>query len=249
MPSIDSIKERILIALLEDFRSKELGADSLKRDYEGVAIRSLHEMLNGEAKVDVYLAFKELEEKKLIGTGPMEAYENKPGSSIMILGVFSKREYAYLKEGGYKIAAAYPASAAKKYKSKASLAAALEKHFYGIHPRIIEKCGSLYENGEYAEAVEKSFKTVRDRLRDLTGYETGSEAFGKGKLYIQGATAPHVDADFNQAVKFLTMAIDMFRNEKSHTSDARIDDPVRAHQYLSLSSLALALLEKATKQG
>jgi hypothetical protein len=41
------------------------------------------------------------------------------------------------------------------------------------------------------------------------------------------------------------MAIDMFRDEKSHTSDARIKDPVRAQQYLNLSSLAMSLLDDA----
>lgn len=114
-----------------------------------------------------------------------------------------------------------------------------------LHPEIAEKCSPLYKPGTYAESVEKGFKVVRDRLRKLTGHETGSEAFGKGKLHIIGAAAPHVDNDFNQAVKFLTMAIDMFRNEKSHTSDAHIADPVRAHHYLVLSSLAMYLLDNA----
>jgi hypothetical protein len=41
------------------------------------------------------------------------------------------------------------------------------------------------------------------------------------------------------------MAIDRFRNEKSHTSDAEIDDPIRAYEYLRLSSLAMNLLEDA----
>ena len=41
------------------------------------------------------------------------------------------------------------------------------------------------------------------------------------------------------------MAIDRFRNEKSHTSDSKIDDPIRAYEYLNLSSLALHLLEGA----
>jgi len=45
------------------------------------------------------------------------------------------------------------------------------------------------------------------------------EAFGKGKLHIEGAVAINVDEDFNEAVKFFTMAIDRFRNEKSHTSE------------------------------
>ncbi len=114
-----------------------------------------------------------------------------------------------------------------------------------LHPDIHTKCQSLFAKEEYPEAVEKGFKVVRDRLRNLTSFETGSEAFGKGKLHIKGAAAPNVDQDFNDAVKFLTMAIDKFRNEKSHTSDAKIDDPQRAYEYLTLSSLAMHLLDQA----
>lgn len=120
-----------------------------------------------------------------------------------------------------------------------------ESDLAGLHPQVKGKCETLYEAGEYAEAVEKSFKVVRDRLRVLTGHETGSEAFGKGKLHIRGAAASNVDFDFNAGAKFLMMSIDMFRNEKSHTSDARIADPVRAQHYLMLSSLAMFLLEDA----
>ena len=114
-----------------------------------------------------------------------------------------------------------------------------------IHPKIFEKCKDLYKPSTYAEAVEKGFKVVRDRLRELTGHETGSKAFGNSKLHIKGATAPNVDGDFNEAVKFLTMAIDNFRNEKAHTSDAKIDDPVRAYHYINISSLAMYLLDNA----
>ncbi|MBU3978485.1 TIGR02391 family protein [Patescibacteria group bacterium] len=114
-----------------------------------------------------------------------------------------------------------------------------------LHPIIFSKCQSLFEKTEYPETVEKGFKVVRDRLRKLTGYETGSEAFGKGKLHIKGAAAQNVDLDFNEGVKFLTMAIDKFRNEKSHTSDAKIDDPKRAYEYLTLNSLAMNLLDQA----
>ena len=109
----------------------------------------------------------------------------------------------------------------------------------------MSKCRNLYESGDYVEAVEKSFKLVRDRLRALTSYETGSDAFGRGKLYVDGAAAPHVDEDFQNGVKFLTMAIDRFRNERSHTADGNINDSIRAYEYLRLSSLALHLLETA----
>lgn len=115
----------------------------------------------------------------------------------------------------------------------------------GLHPAIQETCVPLFDNAHYAEAVEKSYKVVRDRLRALTGYETGSDAFGKGKLRIGGAAAPHVADDFNEAVKFLTMAIDKFRNEKSHSSDGHTTDPDRAREYLAMSSLAMHLLDQA----
>ena len=118
-----------------------------------------------------------------------------------------------------------------------------ETLLFGIHPEILSKCLNLYNTGSHAEAVEKSFKIVKDKLRSLTGYESGSEAFGKGRLHIKGAAAENVDPDFNKAVQFLTMAIDMFRNEKSHTSDAKIENPIRSYQYLAMSSLALSLLE------
>jgi len=119
------------------------------------------------------------------------------------------------------------------------------EELFGIHSDIRTKCLSLYKSGAHAEAVEKSFKVVKDRLRELTGYENGSDAFGKGKLYIKGASAPNVESDFNKAVQFLMMAIDMFRNEKSHTSDAKIEDPVRSYQYLAMSSLAMSLLDNS----
>lgn len=114
-----------------------------------------------------------------------------------------------------------------------------------LHPAVCAKCTALFKPGTYAEAAEKGFKVVRDRLRDLTGFETGSEAFGKGGLFVKGAAAHNVEIDFNEGVKFLTMAIDRFRNEKSHSSDAQIDDPARAYEYLSLASLAMHLLDKA----
>lgn len=124
--------------------------------------------------------------------------------------------------------------------------AALKKEdLRDLHPEIFEKCHKLFDDGALPESVEKGFKVVRDRLRALTGHETGSEAFGKGKLHIKGATAAHVDEDFNEGVKFLTMAIDRFRNEKSHTSNAKIDSATRAHEYLRLSSLAMRLLDDA----
>jgi uncharacterized protein (TIGR02391 family) len=114
-----------------------------------------------------------------------------------------------------------------------------------LHPRIVAECATLFRSGHHTEAVEKSFKVVRGRLRELTGFDTGSEAFGKGGLRVRGAIDEYVEDDFNEAVKFLTMAIDRFRNEKAHALDARVSEPVRAVEYLAMSSLALRLLDRA----
>lgn len=120
-----------------------------------------------------------------------------------------------------------------------------EESVLKLHPEIVSKCIQLFRDAHFAEAVEKGFKVVKDRLRNLTGFEKGGDAFGRGGLHIKGASAANVDEDFNMGVKFLTMAIDRFRNEKSHTSDAKIFDPIRAYEYLRLSSLTMHLLDDA----
>lgn len=116
-----------------------------------------------------------------------------------------------------------------------------------LHPAIKKECLSLYNSKHFAKAVEEGFKVVRERLRELTTFETGSDAFGlgKGNLYVNGAAAPHVESDFQNAVKFLTMSIDNFRNEKAHTTDTSAQTPERAYEYLVMSSLAMHHLDNA----
>jgi len=119
------------------------------------------------------------------------------------------------------------------------------KSFFILDDRLAKRCENLFRNGHYSESVEAAFKVVRDRLRDLTGSERGQDAFKNGGLHIAGAAARNVDRDFNEAVKFMLMAIDNFRNERSHTSKIRIDDPVHAFEFLILCSLAMRFLDQA----
>jgi hypothetical protein len=63
---------------------------------------------------------------------------------------------------------------------------------HSLHPEIYSRCRRLYAGGDYGEAVGA-----------LTNYETGSEAFGKGKLYMAGAAASHFDDGFQNGVRFL----------------------------------------------
>lgn len=100
--------KHILGCLLQDFRTRGLGADALELGYDGVAIQELRKRSLGAdsttTSVDFELALKELEEKELVGTGPMDVIDNPPGSLVIFVGLYSKREYVYLTEKGYKAA-------------------------------------------------------------------------------------------------------------------------------------------------
>lgn len=248
MPSAESVASEILRALLAHFVEHGLSAKDLSNGYTGPTETALRELVPDANHVDFDLAVSALESKKFIDTGPKVAIENEPGASVVIFGLYSKREYVHLTEIGYRFAQKLVAPREKSDEHMNRRVDVKAAPNAGVHAVIWSKCGKLYENGAYAEAVEKSFRIVRDRLRALTGFETGTDAFGKGKLHVAGAIAPHVDEDFNKGVQFLTMAIDRFRNEKAHSSDGNIEDPVRAIQYLIVSSLALSFLEHATSR-
>lgn len=104
---IDDLGLQILVDVLNDFNQKGLGSDDLCEEYVGVPIVELKEKYctnEGHSQVDFDLALKELEENELVDTGPMVAHENPPDSSVIILGIYSKREFVYLTEKGYRAA-------------------------------------------------------------------------------------------------------------------------------------------------
>ena len=117
-----------------------------------------------------------------------------------------------------------------------------------LNPLIAKKVGLLFQNKHYSEAVGKAMLIVKDRLRDVTGYENGFPAFSNGGLYIKGSAAKNVDDDFQEAVKRLLGAIDKFRNEKFHTSEANLKDKNKALSYLHICDLALSFLEDGKYQ-
>lgn len=131
--------------------------------------------------------------------------------------------------------------AGKRYdKIKSSV---INRDIAGLSPRILAASEKLYRDQYYREAVGNAFMVVKDRLRDITGFENGYPAFDEGGLYIKGALAENVDSDFQEAVRRLLGAIDKFRNEKFHTSERGIDDEVKALSYLYMCNLALGFMD------
>jgi hypothetical protein len=105
--SLDDLAKHVLSDVLADFRARNLGSEALSKGYIGASLVEIEMKYcagGSYSKVDFDLAMKELEESKFIGTGPMVPYENTPGSQVVIIAIFSKREYVYLTEKGYRTA-------------------------------------------------------------------------------------------------------------------------------------------------
>jgi hypothetical protein len=107
MSTVDDLAKQILADVAADFRAKGLGSQALSDGYVGADIGALEVKYctdGSHSKVDFDLALKELEETKFVDTGPMVPYENTPGSQVVVIAIFSKREFVYLTEKGYKAA-------------------------------------------------------------------------------------------------------------------------------------------------
>jgi hypothetical protein len=117
--SLDDLAKHILADVLADFRARHLGSEALSEGYVGPSMAALEMQYCTEgshSKVDFDLAMKQLEKDKLAETGPMVPYENTPGSQVVIVGIFNKRQFVYLTEKGYRAAqkpAAKPRSPAQ----------------------------------------------------------------------------------------------------------------------------------------
>jgi hypothetical protein len=108
MGKVEQVSKQILAYLLTDFQGRDLGAEALHQSYVGVPLSDLKQKCFENDKttttVDFELALKDLESRSLVATGPMVPHENPPNSAVVFIGLFSKREYLYLTEKGYKAA-------------------------------------------------------------------------------------------------------------------------------------------------
>lgn len=101
MSVVDRLAAEILQALMADFKEKGLSATALKDGYVGMSFDELRQRFAQDSAVDFDLAMSSLE-KGLVDSGPRVPFDNEPGSGILFLGFYSKREYAYLTEAGYR---------------------------------------------------------------------------------------------------------------------------------------------------
>lgn len=132
-------------------------------------------------------------------------------------------------------------------KNKAVRLEHVREPFEGFHDAIRTHAKPQFDDGHYGAAVLTGTLVVRDRLRALTGFETASDAFGRGGLVIAGSANNYTDNNYQNFSKFIMMANDNIRNELAHTNDknAHIKKPDIALQFLGNSSLSMFMLDAA----
>jgi uncharacterized protein (TIGR02391 family) len=114
-----------------------------------------------------------------------------------------------------------------------------------LQKEVFSHVGKLLNDGYYFNAVEESYKIVREKLKYITGKERAHEAFNKENYITIFGREPKddVEKDFFEGVKFLHMAIQKLRNEKAHTPAKEMDKNLAIH-YIVLASLAYDLINR-----
>jgi len=114
-----------------------------------------------------------------------------------------------------------------------------------IHEDIYAHIQRYLATEDYFHAVEEAYKVVREALREKTGSEKATDAFkpeNQPALFGHAPIGP-AEKDFFDGVKYLNMAIQFLRNEKSHTLATSIERNLALH-YISLASLSYDLITR-----
>jgi len=126
---------------------------------------------------------------------------------------------------------------------------------YDLHPKIKEVALQRYENKQYADAVEASFKEVIKRVKEFVNSKTSgnfdgdramNRAFGfenQDPLIKFNNLKTEEEKDEQRGIMYLFKGIVGIRNRKAH-ENVILDDPYRAIEYLALASLLMRLLDE-----
>lgn len=120
-----------------------------------------------------------------------------------------------------------------------------------IQADIYRHIKSYLESGHYYNAVEESYKLVREKLRELTGNEKASDVFNPNaqsrahyqSLFGRKDPANSAEADFFRGVGYLHLGVQHLRNEKAHTPAGDLEPNLATH-YIALASLAYDLITR-----
>ena len=175
-PDLSQLAKSILQDVRDDFVAQRLNTRALIDGYVGLPISQLQQKYcPGVTQVDFDLALKELEEALFVKTGPMVPFDNEPGSGVFILGLFSKREYMYLTEAGYRAMAQIGSQKPRTNPSHVHISGTFHQSPIGVGGQItqlqnihVENDGDLIER--LAQLLSQSGVSVDQRSRAEIGH-------------------------------------------------------------------------------
>lgn len=124
-----------------------------------------------------------------------------------------------------------------------------------IHEDIYSHIKKYLRTGDFFHAVGESYKIVREKLRELTGFEQATEVFNQSghsdkfykELFGKVEASQTAQNDFFRGVGYLHLGVQFLRNESAHTPASDIEANLAIH-YISLASLAYDLITRYTSE-
>jgi uncharacterized protein (TIGR02391 family) len=124
-----------------------------------------------------------------------------------------------------------------------------------FHAEIERVSGHLFRDGHYKQAALEAYIRVIDEVKrrsglNLDGDKLMNQAFSfdanRKPILRFNNLSDDAECDEQTGFMFLFKGMVMHRNFKAH-SNKLFDDPLRAHDYLSLASLLMRVLELSSR--
>jgi uncharacterized protein (TIGR02391 family) len=121
---------------------------------------------------------------------------------------------------------------------------------YRFHAEIERVSGNLFRDGHYKSAASEAYIRVIEEVKrrsglNLDGDDLMNQSFGcanRTPVLRFNPLSTEAERDEQKGFMFLFKGVVGLRNFKAH-SNVLFNDPLRAHDYLSLASLLMRMLE------
>lgn len=221
--------------------------------------RTIGEFFRDDLKIDIYSkrfayasgskanrmrGFWMKEDNKTVGTSILKLIEYIENQ--IVLGQLSRENYSGEKiDAGRKVAERLLGNKVNEKKTESAATFKNGNITIILRKDIFDHVQNLLNNGHYFNAVEESYKIVRQKPKEVSGKEKATDAFNAANFEKIFGHQPRTDTekDFFEGIKFLHMAIQFLRNEKAHTPAGELEKNLAIH-YIALASLAYDLITR-----
>jgi hypothetical protein len=166
---MNEVSQFVFGLLLAEFKKRGLTAQDLQNGYEGLPPDEIREraVATGINEVDYDLTFSDLVKHDLVKTGPMVPFENDPNSGFIVVALYSKNQYSYLTEDGYKEAVAMSKRDKSVSKANATNIRISRSTFHNSPIGTGENITQVVASSE--ESFDQAVTAFRDEVSKIVG--------------------------------------------------------------------------------